>query len=84
MDTNELTIGLDLGDRRHAVCVLDQRGAIIAEEAIPNTRAALERFAGRFGGATVIMETGTRKRITRGMKIRVIRVIGGGDGYGGA
>jgi transposase len=59
MNTNELTIGLDLGDRRHHVCVLNASGEIIAEEALPNTRGCLEQFSSRHPGATCIMETGT-------------------------
>ena len=31
MNTNELTIGLDLGDRKHTVCVLSAAGEILAE-----------------------------------------------------
>ena len=57
--TTGLTIGLDLGDRRHAVCVLNTRGHIIAEETLPNTRASLEQLSQRYPGATLAMETGT-------------------------
>ena len=59
MNPHPLTIGLDLGDRRHTVCVLDEAGDIVAEEVIANTRECLEIFATRFPGATIIMETGT-------------------------
>ena len=55
----KLTIGLDLGDRRHHACVLDEAGEILAEEAIVNTREVLTAFCARYPGATVIMETGT-------------------------
>jgi transposase len=55
----KLTIGLDLGDRRHHACVLDAAGEIVAEEAIVNTREVLTVFCARYPGATVIMETGT-------------------------
>ena len=60
MKTNtERTIGLDLGDRRHHVCVLNAAGAIEAEEAITNTRECVAAFAARYPGAVLIMETGT-------------------------
>ena len=59
MTTNNITIGLDLGDRRHAVCVLSAGGEILTEEAIPNTRECLTAFAPRYPGATFVMETGT-------------------------
>jgi transposase len=55
----KLTIGLDLGDRRHHACVLDDAGEILAEEVIVNTREVLLAFCARYPGATVVMETGT-------------------------
>ena len=56
---SKLTIGLDLGDRRHHACVLDAAGEIRAEEAIANTREVLTAFSARYPGATFVMETGT-------------------------
>ena len=35
------TLGLDLGDRSHHVCVLDAAGQIVREGALSNTRPAL-------------------------------------------
>ena len=55
----KLTIGLDLGDRRHHACVLAASGEIVAEEAIVNTREVLTAFGARYPGATFVMETGT-------------------------
>ena len=37
MNANNITIGIDLGDRHHTVCVLSAAGDIIAEEVITNT-----------------------------------------------
>jgi len=34
------TLGLDLGDRRHHVCVLDAAGQIVREGSLTNTRPA--------------------------------------------
>jgi transposase len=59
MNPAKFTIGLDLGDRRHTVCVLNEAGDIVTEETLSNTRAALEVFSARFPGATLVMETGT-------------------------
>ena len=59
MNTTTLTIGLDLGDRRVAACVLDEQGRIADEESIRNERASLESFGRRYPGATIVMETGT-------------------------
>ena len=59
MTANNITIGLDLGDRKHTVCILSGSGEILAEQTITNTRECLEAFAQRHPGATIIMETGT-------------------------
>jgi transposase len=59
MNTKLLTIGLDLGDRRHHACVLDGAGEILAEEALVNTREVVTAFGARYPGATFVMETGT-------------------------
>lgn len=57
--TNSITIGIDLGDRGHAVCVLDRDGEVLLEERIANTRECLEELSKRFPRATIAMETGT-------------------------
>lgn len=59
MNTKKYTIGLDLGDRSHAVCVLSGDGEIVVEERITNTRECLMAFGRRYRGALVVMETGT-------------------------
>jgi len=59
MSSNNITIGIDLGDRRHAVCVLSAVGDIVAESELVNTRECLTTFAARYPGATFVMETGT-------------------------
>ncbi|MCB1080131.1 MAG: transposase, partial [Verrucomicrobiae bacterium] len=47
------TIGIDLGDRKHAVCVLDAKGRVIRIETIANTRAALTALSRRHRRALV-------------------------------
>ncbi len=59
MSSNNVPIGIDLGDRRHAVCVLSAGGEILAEDMITNSRECLTAFAPRHPGATFVMETGT-------------------------
>src|ERR1019366_9724071 len=53
------TLGLDLGDRSHHVCVLDATGQIVREGALPNTRPALAQLLADFPRATVALEAGT-------------------------
>ena len=59
MNPNNVTIGIDLGDRKHTACVLSAGGEILAETEITNTRACLSAFAQRHPGAVFVMETGT-------------------------
>jgi len=78
MKRNTLTIGLDLGDRKHHACVLDASGDIYAEEVITNTRECVARFAERFPRATYIMETGTHSPwVSRLLEARGLKVIVG-------
>ena len=53
------TLGLDLGDRQHHVCVLDAAGQIIREASLLNTRPALAQLLAEFPRATVALEAGT-------------------------
>ena len=52
------TLGLDLGDRSHYVCVLDATGQIIREASLPNTRPALAQLLVDFPRATVALAAG--------------------------
>lgn len=54
-----ITIGIDLGDKKHAICVLDEAGAIIEERAITNHRESLRRLSQKYPGARIAMEVGT-------------------------
>ena len=55
----QITIGLDLGDRRHAYCVLDEAGKMAREGSFGNTREQLASMARSYPGATAVMEAGT-------------------------
>ena len=73
--TANYTIGIDLGDRQHTVCVLQQSGEIEQELTVRNTREELLGLAG-FKGSTVVMETGTHSpcvsRYLQQMGLKVI------------
>ncbi len=53
------TIGLDLGDRSNAFCVLDDDGAVVAEGKVKTTRAALDQQFANLAPARVALEAGT-------------------------
>src|SRR5216117_259651 len=55
---NKITIGLDLGDRRHRFCALGENGEVLEEGSVGNNRAALSELGGRYPEALVVMEAG--------------------------
>lgn len=56
--SSKTTIGIDLGDRKHAICALDAKGEIILEQSITNTRESLGRLSAKFPAALIVMEVG--------------------------
>lgn len=52
------TVGIDLGDRNHAICVLDAKAEILKEETITNTRGSLTALSRRHPKALMVMEVG--------------------------
>jgi transposase len=55
----QFTIGLDLGDRSTAFCVLDTDGAIVAEGKLKTTQAAIDQQFASVAPARVALEAGT-------------------------
>lgn len=58
------TIGLDLGDKKHAICVLDRSGSIIDERTITSHPESLRRLSQKYPGARVALEVGTLSPVT--------------------
>ena len=52
------TVGIDLGDRTHQVCVLDREGEVVERKGIGSDRDALRTLARRYAGARTIIECG--------------------------
>jgi hypothetical protein len=59
---SEVTIGLDLGERRHRFCALDRRGEVVEEGSLLNDRVSLARLTARYPGALAVMEAGTHSQ----------------------
>jgi len=57
-----ITIGMDLGDKKHQVCILDKTGKIITEEEVTGNRVAVIKFFKQHPGAVVAMEMGAHSR----------------------
>lgn len=54
-----VTIGLDLGDKRSQTCELDAGGATLREASVPTTEAGLRRYFGGRERCRVVLEVGT-------------------------
>jgi transposase len=73
----ETYIGVDLGDRKHHVCVTDKDGAILKEFSITNNRAALTQLCNDHPDAAVALEVGghspwiSRELKSNGMHVTV-------------
>jgi transposase len=54
-----LTIGMDLGNKKNEVCVLNEEGEIQVRKTIPNNKLSIQAFFSDYQEATVIVENGT-------------------------
>lgn len=52
-------VGMDLGDKSHVVCVVDEQGEVIERVNLPNTSSGLQKFFGKSDAMLVAMEVGT-------------------------
>lgn len=85
-----ITIGMDLGDKNNVVCVLDDTGKTILSRTLENNKESLNGFFVQYKGAAVAIEAGTHspwisRQLTRmGCKVlvgnpRKLRVIWDSD-----
>ncbi len=51
-------IGIDLGDRKHAICVFSHDGELLEETKIATTRESLALLSKKYPAATIAMEVG--------------------------
>ena len=55
----DITVGMDMGDRSHSICVLDTEGQVIERATISNTSTAIRKYFTRKGTCLVAIEAGT-------------------------
>jgi len=54
-----LTIGLDLGDRSSAYCILDEQGEVLLRETLPTTQAGMGQVFAGMARCRIALEVGT-------------------------
>jgi len=73
---SSVTIGMDLGDKKHQMCVLDEAGSKVSEATIDNTAGAVRKYFRPYADALVAMETGSHSpwisRLLRSLGCRVL------------
>ena len=53
------TLGIDLGDKSHEVCVIDAEASVVERFSILNNKDAFKVLSARFSKSLMIMEAGT-------------------------
>lgn len=56
---NNVTIGMDVGDKNSAVCEMSDRDDTVGNHCLENTKESLRRFFTKRKGATVVLEAST-------------------------
>jgi transposase len=57
-----MTIGIDLGDRKSHVCVLDADGQVVKRDIVATTRTAFEGWFGKWARCRVVLEASAHSR----------------------
>lgn len=72
----KVTIGMDLGDKKHRVCVLHDDGKTMDKLWVGNTQKAIASALEPYAGSRVAMETGTHSawisRVLKGLQMEVL------------
>ncbi len=56
---NRNTIGMDMGDRKHSICILDHTGEVVSRNTVSNTALALRKCFKKQPPALFAIEAGT-------------------------
>lgn len=56
---NGITVGVDMGDKKHNVCILDAEGEVQHRGTVTNTATAIRRYFGKLDPCRIALEAGT-------------------------
>jgi len=57
-----ITVGLDMGDKKHDICILDTEGEITKRSSVSNTAIGIRKYFSKLPPCLVAMEAGTHSR----------------------
>ena len=73
---SSITVGMDMGDKNHSVCVLDAEGAVQERRSVTNTAKAIQKYFSKLPTCRIALEAGTHSgwisRILEGMGHEVL------------
>ena len=67
-----ITVGMDMGDKKHNICVLDAEGEVLTRTTVTNTGKAIRKYFGVLEPCRVAMEAGTHS----GWVSRILEELG--------
>ena len=54
-----ITIGMDMGDKEHILCILDAEGEVLRRATVANTGTAIRKYFSKQKPCRIALETGT-------------------------
>ncbi len=73
---NRITVGMDMGDKNHSICVLDAEGEVRERTTLANTAVAIQKYFGALPPCRIALEAGTHSgwisRLLEGLKHEVL------------
>lgn len=67
-----ITVGMDMGDKNHTICMLDAEGEAQKRTTVTNTAKAIRKYFGKLGPCRVALEAGTHS----GWVSRILEELG--------
>ena len=67
-----ITVGMDMGDKNHNICVLNAEGEVLRRTTVTNTAKAIRRYFEELEACRVVMEAGTHS----GWVSRILEELG--------
>lgn len=53
-----ITVGMDMGDKKHNICILDAEGNVVRRSTVTNTATAIRKYFGKLDPCRVALEAG--------------------------
>jgi len=59
---DSITVGIDMGDKKHNICIIDADSEIVKRSTVSNTSTAIRKYFKKISPCLVVMEAGTHSR----------------------